>query len=173
MQQLAENKFTSLPLGSIHPRRWLLAQLQTQAQGLTGHLDEFWPDVADSGWIGGHAESWERAPYWLDGLIPLAFLLQDKRLIGKVHRWIDYILDHQQENGWLGPVQDATYGYAYDPWPVSVFLKALTQYQEATDDPRVLPAMQRFLACLQTRITQQPLTSWAMMRSADLVLSVY
>jgi len=173
MQRLAENMFTPLPLGSIHSRRWLLAQLQTQAQGLTGHLDEFWPDVADSGWIGGRAESWERAPYWLDGLVPLAFLLQDERLIGKVHRWIDFILNHQQEDGWLGPVRDATYGYEHDPWPVSIILKALTQYQEATADPRVLPAMKRLLACLQTRITQQPLTSWAMMRSADLVLSVY
>lgn len=82
MQQLAANRFTPLPLGSIHPRRWLFAQLQTQAQGLSGHLDEFWPDVADSGWIGDHAESWERAPYWLDGLVPLAFLLKDERLIG-------------------------------------------------------------------------------------------
>jgi len=173
MPELTRTIFTPLPLSTIYPRRWLLAQLQTQAQGLTGHLDEFWSDVADSGWIGGHAESWERAPYWLDGLVPLAFLLKDERLIGKVHRWMDFILDHQQEDGWLGPVRDATYGYEHDPWPVSVFLKALTQYQEATADPRILPAMKQFLACLQTRLTQQPLKSWAMMRSADLLLSVY
>ena len=31
-------------------------------------------------------------------------------------------------------------GYAaYDPWPVFVVLKAMTQYAEVTDDPRVLP----------------------------------
>jgi len=37
--------------------------LQIQRDGLSGHLDEFWPDVAASGWIGGDAEGWERGPY--------------------------------------------------------------------------------------------------------------
>jgi len=49
MPELTRTIFTPLPLSTIYPRRWLLAQLQTQAQGLTGHLDEFWSDVADSG----------------------------------------------------------------------------------------------------------------------------
>jgi hypothetical protein len=54
--------FTPLPLRQITPRGWLLAQLQLQADGLTGHLDEFWPSVKDSRWIGGEAEGWERGP---------------------------------------------------------------------------------------------------------------
>jgi hypothetical protein len=37
-------------------------QLRIQAAGLSGHLDEFWPDVAQSQWFGGKAEGWERAP---------------------------------------------------------------------------------------------------------------
>ena len=69
--------FRPLPLGAIRPEGWLRRQLRIQADGLTGHLDEFWPDVADSQWFGGAAEGWERAPYWLDGAIPLAFLLDD------------------------------------------------------------------------------------------------
>ncbi len=47
-----------LPLGAIRPTGWLRTQLQIQAEGLTGHLDEFWPDVKESGWIGGEAEGW-------------------------------------------------------------------------------------------------------------------
>ncbi len=54
----------TLPVGSIHPEGWLKEQLRIQAEGLTGHLDEVWPDVAKSGWIGGNAEGWERLPYW-------------------------------------------------------------------------------------------------------------
>src|SRR5262245_66410946 len=64
-----------LPLGAIKPAGWLRRQLEIQAGGLSGHLDEFWPDVAESSWIGGKAEGWERGPYWLDGFIPLAVQL--------------------------------------------------------------------------------------------------
>src|SRR5947208_15479610 len=76
--QLIEKALPPLPLGSIRPGGWLLHQLRIQAEGLTGHLDEFWPDVAESGWIGGTAEGWERGPYWLAGFVPLAFLLDDE-----------------------------------------------------------------------------------------------
>ncbi len=162
-----------LPLGEIRPSGWLLAQLRIQAAGLSGHLDEFWPDVAKSGWIGGKAEGWERGPYWLDGVVPLAFLLDDETLKVKVRRWVDYILEHQHSDGWLGPVRDAHYGYEYDPWPAYVTLKALTQYYEAVRDRRVIAAMQRFLRRLDKVLDQQPLKSWGHFRWADLVVSIH
>ncbi len=171
--QLLQNVLHPLPLGSIRPTGWLQAQLRIQADGLSGHLDEFWPDIAQSAWIGGTAEGWERAPYWLDGLIPLAFLLDDPTLKDKIHTWMDYILTHQHDDGWLGPVLDEKYGYAYDPWPIFVILKALTQYEEATGDPRVIPAMGRVMQKVQEVLTQNPLSSWARMRSADFLLSVF
>src|SRR4051794_22141227 len=83
-----------LPLGAVRPAGWLAGQLRIQADGLGGHLDEFWPDVARSKWIGGDAEGWERGPYWLDGLVPLAVLLGDEALLAKARRWMDYILEH-------------------------------------------------------------------------------
>ena len=42
-----------LPLGNIKPAGWLRDQLRIQANGLSGHLDEFWPDIKDSAWFGG------------------------------------------------------------------------------------------------------------------------
>jgi hypothetical protein len=172
-KQLAEPSFRPLPLGQIRPSGWLLRQLQLQADGLVGHLDECWPDMAQSGWIGGTAESWERGPYWLDGMIPLAFSLDDARLKAKVDFWVDAILTAQREDGWLGPGHDPIYGYADDPWPVAIVLKSLTQYQEATHDPRVLPALLRFFQCLQQQLALRPLQSWARMRCAELLLSLY
>ena len=77
--------FRHLPPGSVQPRGWLGTQLRTQARGLTGHLDEFWPDVQDSAWIGGDGDGWERGPYWLDGLIPLTFVLDDERVKTKAN----------------------------------------------------------------------------------------
>jgi hypothetical protein len=171
--RLRPRPFTPLPLGTIRPAGWLLGQLRLQADGLSGHLDEFWPDVAGSGWIGGPAEGWERGPYWLDGVVPLAFALDDAALLGKVRRWIDEILARQLPDGWLGPTRDPQHGYPYDPWPTFVALKALTQYQEATGDARIVPAIARFLRRLDAELDQVPLRSWGQMRWADLVLSIH
>ena len=53
-QPLPQNAFYLLPLTAIKPRGWLRRQLQTQADGMSGHLDEIWPDVGqDSSWLGG------------------------------------------------------------------------------------------------------------------------
>jgi hypothetical protein len=112
---LKQVEFENLPLSAIKPKGWLLGQLRIQAAGLSGHLDEFWPDVAQSGWIGGKAEGWERGPYWLDGIIPLAWSLNDKTHKNKANRWMNYIIEHQQPHGWLGPVR-ARERQAYDPW---------------------------------------------------------
>ena len=170
--KLVECAFLPLPLGSIRPGGWLLNQLRIQADGLSGHLDEFWPDIQRSGWIGGDAEGWERGPYWLDGVVPLAFLLDDEKLKGKVQRWMDYILTHQHSDGWLGPIQSGRY-QAHDPWPVFVTLKVMTQYHEATGDARVFPVMEKFFHKLDSLLDEQPLFVWGKSRWADLVLSIH
>src|SRR5512139_3786816 len=97
---LAPLAFTPLPLGAIRPAGWLLRQLRIQADGLSGHLDEFWPDVGESQWFGGKAEGWERAPYWMDGVIPLAWVLGDQPLQAKVQRYVNQIVAGQRPDGW-------------------------------------------------------------------------
>jgi uncharacterized protein len=165
--------FEPLPLGSIKPAGWLRDQLRIQADGLGGHLDEFWPDIKESAWFGGKAEGWERVPYWLDGLVPLAYLLDDPALKAKVKRAIDSILDRQQPDGWLGPVGDLQKHKPYDVWPLFPLLKALTQYQEATGDPRVIPAMLKCCRKIDEVISREPMYSWARFRVADLAVPVY
>jgi hypothetical protein len=180
-ERLRPRAFDPLPLGAVRPAGWLRRQLEIQATGLSGHLDEFWPDVADSAWIGGTADGWERGPYWLDGVVPLAYLLGDARLQAKVTRWVDAILAGQDEDGWLGTAADkrirgdgsVDLSHAYDPWPRFVVLKALTQYQEATGDPRIVPALIRFLRRLQMLAKTQALRSWGRSRWADLVVSIH
>jgi hypothetical protein len=79
---LAPRAFTPLPVGSITPKGWLLKQLKLQAEGLSGHLAQFWPDVMTSIWIGGKDDGGlhERVPYWLNGIVPLAFLLKNAQV---------------------------------------------------------------------------------------------
>lgn len=168
--------FEPLPLGSIKPAGWLANQLRIQADGLSGHLDEFWPDIKDSGWIGGKQEGWERVPYWLDGVVPLAYLLDDDGLKAKVKRYVDYALEHQKEDGWLGPEKSTSQSGDYkarDPWPLFVMMKVLTQYQEATGDERVVPAMQKLLRCIDRQMDERPLFEWNKSRWQDLELSIY
>src|ERR1700736_6579213 len=133
--------------------------MQIQANGLSGHLDETWADVgANSGWLGGTGESWERGPYYLDGLVPLAYLLGNARLKTKAQKYIDWTLDHQAANGLLGP------GSNDDWWPRMVMLKALTQYHEATGDARVIPAMQRYFSFQIAELPKRNLSDWGKFR---------
>ena len=163
---LAPSAFCSLPLGAILPKGWLRRQLEIQADGLTGHIHEFWPDLGpNSGWLGGDGESWERGPYYLDGLIPIAFLLQDENLISRAKQWMNWMLRSQKENGWFGPERNT------DWWPLGVALKAMTQFCEATADERVIPLMQRFFACVCSELPSRPLESWAVYRWADTAIS--
>ncbi|QEE31516.1 hypothetical protein FTW19_23530 [Terriglobus albidus] len=160
-------EFQLLPLGSVQPKGWLRRQLEIQANGLSGHLDETWPDVGPkSGWLGGTGESWERGPYFLDGLIPLAYLLGDERLKAKAQRFVDWTLKSQTADGMFGPASNN------DWWPRMVMLKALAQYQEATADPRVVPMMQRYFKYQLAALPNRPLTSWGRFRWQDQVLTV-
>src|SRR5689334_18349974 len=85
---LAPAPFAELPPGAVQPTGWLRRQLWLQAIGITGHLGEIWPDVGpNSAWLGGTGEDWERGPYYLDGLIGLAYVLRDERLIALAQRW--------------------------------------------------------------------------------------
>ncbi len=172
--RLAELRYEHLPLGEIRPAGWLKGQLRIQADGLSGHLDEFWPDIKDSGWIGGEAEGWQRAPYWLDGIVPLAFLLDDEKLKKKAKLFVDYALKHQAEDGWLGPEKSLKGNYkGRDPWPVFVMMKVLTQWEEANGDKRVVPALTKFLRTLDRQLDERPLFDWNKMRWQDGVVSVH
>lgn len=165
---LPSTPFSVLPLTSVKPRGWLRRQLEIQAAGQTGHLDEFWKSLlqSDSGWLGGPGESWERGPYYMDGLVPLAFLLEDPKLMDKAHKWVRWTIENQRPDGSIGPAKNT------DWWPNMVMLKVLAQYQEATGDPRVIPLMQKYLLYHLAEGRKRPLDKWAIYRAADEALMV-
>ena len=160
-----------LPIGSVQATGWLKNQLQIQANGLSGHLDEFWPDIKNSGWFGGETEGWERAPYWLDGVIPLAYTLNDPALKEKVNKYLDIILKSQHEDGWLGPKPENLANY--DIWSLFLALKMLTQYQEASGDYRAILAIERCLKRIDKHIGAAPLRNWAMYRWFEALIPIY
>ena len=164
---LVAPQFHPFPTGSIKAQGWLKSQLEIQAAGLGGRLDEVWPDVGpNSGWLGGTGESWERGPYFLDGLLPLAWQLDDSKLKATVQRFIDWTLASQQPNGMFGPkVND-------DWWPRIVMLKVLSQYCELTGDPKVEPFMTAYFKHQLEELPNRPLKDWGKFRWQDELLTV-
>ena len=128
----------------VKPRGWLRRQLEIQAEGLSGNLHKVWPDIRDSAWIGGDREGWERVPYWLDGFIPMAYLLENEELIAQAKRYIDAILDAQQPSGWICPCTEEAIP-AYDNWAVQLISKVLVVYYECSGDTRIPGAVYRVL----------------------------
>ena len=127
------NFFTSK---EIRPNGWLKQQLEIQANGLSGNLDKVWRDVRDSAWIGGTAEGWERVPYWLDGFIPLAYLLKNDDMIARAGKYIDAIISFQQPDGWICPCKSEEIS-TYDTWAVLLIGKVLTVYYECSGDEKI------------------------------------
>lgn len=164
---LRPTKFAALPLGAVKPEGWLKDQLLIQANGLTGHLDEFWPSLSQSAWKGGEGDAWERGPYYLDGLVPLAYLLDDPRLIAKTKPWIEAMLASAQPDGWFGPTKNK------DRWPLAVALKVLTQYHEATGDPRALELVKRYFAYLRKAPPDWPDKDWRGVRAMENAVTAY
>ena len=161
-------RFRYFPTGVVRPAGWLKDQLTIQARGLTGHLDEIWPDVGNnSGWLGGDGESWERGPYFCDGLVPLAYLLDDPALKTKAQKWMDWTLNNPQTNGLFGPQRNR------DWWPRMVMLKVLTSFYEASGDPRVLPLMQNYFKHQVKGLLARPLENWGHARGADNIMAVH
>ncbi len=180
---LQPNRYVPLPLGSITPSGWLREQLVGWASGMTGQLDEIWPDVGpDNGWLGGGGDVWERGPYWLDGLVPLAWALGDERLMEKASPWIEATLRSRHPSGFFGPEADREQrgsGRAApgaDWWPRMVMLKVLQAHHEATGDQRVLELMSGYFQFQARELPAKPLghyTFWGQRRGGENLASLF
>lgn len=183
--------FLPLPLGAVRPRTFLLEQLRLLGEGLTGRLDEHYPDILGprNAWLGGDGDCGEKAPYWLDGLLPLAHLLRDARLIAKSARWVDAILASQRPDGSFGPQEQAGRPQPEGTWPENLqktgqadwwsrmpVLKALQAHYEATGDARILPFLNRYFRYQLATLPSQPLdrySRWGRDRSGENLASIF
>lgn len=181
---LRKNPYKELPLGAIRADGWLKEMLLRQKTGATGNLDKLYPQVMNNrnGWLGGDGDQWERGPYWIDGLLPLAYILDDKELIAKTKPWVEWAINSQQPDGYFGPSKD--YGpepgvqrdNSRDWWPKMVMLKVLKQYYSATGDQRVIKLMTNYFRYQLKELPTNPLdkwTFWARYRGGDNLMIVY
>ena len=183
-EPLAGGDYALLPLGAVKAEGWLQDQLRRQASGMTGHLDELYPEVVgdDNAWLGGEGDTWERGPYWIDGLLPLAYLLDDKALIAKAERWVEAMINSATPEGYFGNGTDHPYieglqrGKSHDWWPKMVALKILQQHYEATGDKRTLDVLDGYFRYQLENLPKTPLghwNYWAEWRAGDNLAVLY
>ncbi|MGQ8338831.1 beta-L-arabinofuranosidase domain-containing protein [Sunxiuqinia sp. A32] len=184
---LVAQPYTALPLGAIKPQGMLRKMLEIQRNGLTGHLDSVYSIVCgdNNGWLGGTGDGWERGPYWIDGLVPLAYILDDEQLKDKAQKWIEWSIRNQQEDGYFGPlplpegyeqIPGTQQGMREDWWPKMVMLKVLQQYYTATQDERVIKLMTSYFRYQLKMLPVNELgyvTFWANRRGGDNLAIVY
>ena len=146
--------------------------MQLMADGLAGHEMDFFPVVQDNRWIGGstdYSDLNEGLPYWFNGLVPLAYGLNDTTLISQVQKVADYVLDHQDDKGWLGP--ETTYNSA-TLWGRFPMVLGFIQMAEA--DPsytdKIVTALQKFTSLMDGMLTdgQSADEEWGRARYADM-----
>lgn len=162
---LVRSTYAELPLGSIKPKGWLLKQLELQAAGFTGHAEELYPEPdnlgANSDWLGGTGNGWERVPYYVKGLVPLAYILNDPSLKAKAEKWIKWTLDNQRADGLFGPEK------MNDWWPRMPMLYAIKSYYEATGDQKVIPFFSNYFKYQLQNLPANPLKEWSKSRTGD------
>ena len=165
MAEFQRGNRRALSMRDIRPRGWLARQLQIQMEGMTGKLYDGWDSVGSySGWLGGTGENWERGPYYLDGLLPLAYYLGDQEHYEIALRFVEWTLESTMEDGNFGPVSSRE-----DYWSRFVMLKVLIQYKEISGDARVLRLFSGYVRYLEKQLPVRPLTQWSRARAGDLL----
>ena len=165
------DRFRFFNVNELEPTGWLRKELEIQLAALPGNLDLFWPSVKDSQWIGRGGDNWERFPYWLDGALTLGHLLRNKSLLDRVQRHMDYILNHQCEDGWICPCPEEKRG-EYDLWTLELFTKVLCFYAETTGDPRGEEALYRALKQFNRHLDTHKLKAWGYARWFETMIAI-
>lgn len=167
-----KKQYNSFMPKELKPTGWLKNQLRIQAEGLCGNLDKVWPDVRDSAWIGGKYEGWERVPYWLDGFIPMAYLLEDQDMIARAKKYIDAIIAFQRDDGWICPCKDDERGN-YDVWAVLLISKVLVVYADCSGDERIEGVLKKCLMQFSKHLNASTLRCWGAARWFEGLIAIF
>lgn len=137
--------------GRVRPEGFFRRFLETQMEGLTGHIEKAgypfdcvqWGEedyLSDNG-----NEQWwvyEQTAYWLDGFIRCAILLEDQIAIARASKIILRVLRNPEEDGYLGPhFLKRTEGW--NRWPHVVFFRSCMALYQYNEDERILDAIER------------------------------
>ena len=165
-QTAAPMALIPLPAGAVEPRGWLRDRCLAARDGYTGHMDEVHEDfrhawAADYTMKGERLSQWslgawpyEGGGYWFDGLVRLAFALNDEGLKRQALARLGVVADRMNDNGvsflwWLDRKcsDDVTAAIGSDGkgWPIwanGLFGRALAAGVAASGNPHLAQALE-------------------------------
>jgi hypothetical protein len=166
--------FRPLPLGSIKPEGWLQDQMEIMANGLAGHEADFLSYVNANPWVGGtsdYSDLHEALPYWFNGLVGIAYGLDDPRLKSQILNVSSIVLKNQSSNGWIGPETTYDSNNIWGRFPMMLALMQLAEADPSTTED-IVSAIHRFIPILNTLLQDGKSTSevWGRARYGDMQL---
>lgn len=178
-------KLSYFSLGEVLAEGYLKTQLELQRRNITNYMELYDEYSEKSGWLGGDGESWERGPYYVRGLVALAYTLNDSVLIEKAKKWINYSIESQQPDGNFGSkkilskkLSEKTEDECADEWWARMpMLMAIADYYDAecamgNEDLRVLNFFEKYFRFELNNLKKYRLKGWAKYRGADNVVSI-
>ncbi|MCQ2388890.1 MAG: glycoside hydrolase family 127 protein [Kiritimatiellae bacterium] len=152
--------------GAVKPAGWLRDWAEAAAKGYTGRMPEvdeefvrawradFTPRGRKLNWWEG-TWSFEGGAYWFDGLVRLAFQLDDPELKALAKKRLDPVLDHANANAigfcWWLDRRDAQHWSEVlaapwmANWVAGMFARPVSAWYEATGDVRAAQALRAAL----------------------------
>ena len=156
--------------GAVKPRGWVLDRAQAARDGFVGHMDEVdehfrlaWTTNCMRrgkflNWTNKHQGSWsaEGGAYWFEGLVKLAWQLDDPALKAMAKRRLEPTLANVTENSigllwWLDRRDPKQVEEAFGPgswqfWVIGLSERAISAYYAASGDARAKKALENAFA---------------------------
>ncbi len=143
---IAKNK----PLG------WLSEYLQTQMQGLTGHMEKagypfdrrFWGEREPRNENSRFWWPFEQTAYHIDGYVRTAILLEEPEMLEKAKSLIYPVLNAADKDGYIGHKNMKPYDDGLERWAHVVFFRACLALYSYNKDKNITEALTKhYLSC--------------------------
>lgn len=134
----------------IRPQGWLKDFLNTQIDGLTGHIaaahwpydKPFWTSEDVGEYDGTFWWPYEQVGYYIDGFVRTAVLLGDEKLLKKAEDYIYTVINNPDKDGYLGPKALKVKKDNFTRWAHVIFFRACIALYEYNGDEKIIKAIE-------------------------------